>query len=86
VDLGEDRADLFASQHDGEVVRALGVDQVVEPADFLLKNLAVEKEKRAECLVLHRRRDPSLDGQRREEGVIAAAPMSAGWRLPWKKM
>jgi hypothetical protein len=78
VDLGEDRADLFASQHDGEVV--------VEPADFLLKNLAVEKEKRAECLVLRRRRDPSLDGQRREEGVISAAPMSAGWRLPWKKM
>ena len=43
MDLGEDGADLFASQHNGQAVRAFRIDKVVQPGDLLLKNLAVRR-------------------------------------------
>ena len=35
MDLAEDGADLLASQHDRQVVRALGIGEIVQPRDLL---------------------------------------------------
>ena len=67
MDFAEDGTDLLASQDDGQVMRALRVDEVVQPGDVLLEDLAVEKEERAEGLVLRRCRDLPIDGQRRQK-------------------
>ncbi len=67
------------------MVRALGVDKVVQPGDLLLKNLAVEKEERAERLVLRRCRDASLDGQGRQETCDLCRPHVRGMALAVKE-
>ena len=67
VDLGEHGADFLGRQDDRQVVRALGIDEVVEPGNVLLEDLAVEEEEGAEGLVLRRRRHLAIDGQRRQE-------------------
>lgn len=67
VDLSEHGADFLGRQDDRQVVRALGIDEVVEPGDLLLEDLSVEEEEGAEGLVLRRCRHLAIDGQRRQE-------------------
>jgi hypothetical protein len=52
VQLGDDRAHLVASQHDGEAFRALGPNHAVEPGQVLMQDVAIEEEERAQRLVL----------------------------------
>jgi len=81
MDLAEDGADLLASQHDRQVVRALGIDEIVQPRDFLQQDLAVQKEERAERLILRRCCNLSSTASDVRKRVISGAPISAGWRL-----
>jgi hypothetical protein len=67
VDLGKHGADFLGRQDDRQVVRALGIDEVVEPGNLLLEDRAVEEEEGAEGLVLRRCRNLAIDGQRRQE-------------------
>ena len=50
------RPDLVAREHGGKVLRALGSDQVVEPRQLDVENLAIEEQERVEGLVLGRGR------------------------------
>lgn len=59
---------------------------VVEPRQGLLQDLAIEEEQRAQRLVLRGAATLRWMARSLRKRVIAAAPISAGWRLPWKKM
>jgi hypothetical protein len=50
----------------------LGPDDVVEPRELEAEHLALEEEQGAQGLV--------------RNAVTSGAPISAGWRLAWKKM
>ena len=63
----DDGTHLVASQDDGEVFRPLGPDNVFEPGQVLVQDVAVEEEERAQRLVLGRRGNPALDRQGAEE-------------------
>ena len=54
MDLAQHRENLFARQHDGQVMRALGVHKVIEPGHVLPEHLPVKKQERVERLILGR--------------------------------
>ena len=68
------------------MLRAFGPDQVIEPWQLDAENLSIEEEQRIEGLVLRGRRDSLTNRERREKGRDSTAPISPGWRLPWKRM
>ena len=82
----EDCGDFVAREHGREMLWAFGPDHVIEPWQLNAEDLAIEEEQRVEGLVLRGRRDPVAHRERRRKAVTSAAPISAGWRLPWKKM
>src|SRR5262245_24907984 len=59
----EDGADFLTGQHDGQVLRTLHIDEVIEPRELLAKDLAVEKQERAQGLILRRCRHLAFDSQ-----------------------
>ena len=64
----------------------MAMHDVVEPGQGDVEHVAVEEQERAQRLVLRRGGDPALDRQRAQKRVTSGAAISAGWRLPWKKM
>jgi hypothetical protein len=67
VQLEDDRAHLVAGQNDGEAFRSPGPDDVVEPWQVLMQDVAVEEQERAQRLVLGRGGHPTFDGQGAEK-------------------
>src|SRR2546425_8227382 len=65
--LTENRPYLGASEHDRQSHRPLGSDYIVQPGHILFEHFPVEEEQGAQRLVLGRRRDVSVDGQRAQE-------------------
>jgi hypothetical protein len=61
--LGEERPDLFGSEHDREPGRALRSLEIVEPPEFLSEDSTIQEEERRESLVLGGGAHPSLGGQ-----------------------
>jgi hypothetical protein len=65
--LFENRADLFASEDDRQSLGRASADNPIQPRDILVKDVAIEEEERAECLILRRRTDSFLDGEPGQE-------------------
>ena len=78
VEVLEDGPDLVAGHDDGQVLRAPGADEVVEPGQVLLEHLAVEEQQRPERLILGGGGDLPVDGQRGEERVTSGPPSRRG--------
>ena len=82
----EDIPHLRLGQYDGQAALALGPDQTFELTEIAAENRLIKKEKGAQRLALSGSAHPPLDSQVREEGVDFPSPISAGCRLPWKRM
>ena len=82
----KDGANLVTRQDDGQMLGPLGADDVVEPRELDAEHLAIEEEQGAQRLVLGGGRDFVVNRERGQEGGDLGAPISIGWRLPWKKM
>jgi len=80
VQYGDDRADLITGQDDGEAFRAPDPDDVVEPGQVLVQDVAVEEEERAERLVLVEAATLPWTARELRNRVTSGAPISAGWR------
>ena len=65
----QERTDFRAGHHGRKPRRALGADEILELRERLLEDVAVEKEKGAESLVLRGSGDMVPDREGREEGV-----------------
>ena len=86
VHLAEHRSNLLAGQHDGQPHRSLRTDHVVEPRQVLLENVSIRKRSAASAwFCVDAAALPSRASELRNV-VISGAPISAGWRLSWKKM
>ena len=64
----EERADFVAREDGGQVLRAFGPDQVIEPWQLDAENLSIEEEQRIEGLVLRGRRDSLTNREHRQKG------------------
>ena len=67
VEARHDRPHLFARENHGKFRGLLRAHDVLHPAKFLPKNLLVEKQNRAQGLILRRRRHVAGHGKMREE-------------------
>ena len=63
----KDGSDLFAGQHDGQPGSALRPDDVVQPGQVLFEDVAIEKQNRAQGLVLGGRGDVPVDDESAQE-------------------
>jgi len=71
---------LIVGEDDGEAFRAFSAGEE-NGLDFLVPDLAVEKEDGADRLVLSRGGYISILREVSQEGLDLGAPISAGWRL-----
>jgi hypothetical protein len=67
VEVLNDGTDFVPRQHDGKPLRRLGPHDAIEPRQFLLQNVAIEKQQGAQRLVLRGRGHVPVDGGRAEE-------------------
>jgi hypothetical protein len=67
--MPEDGRDLVARHHDGQSPRLAGANDVHELPDLAVEEVAVEKQQRAQCLVLGRGADVAFNRQVCQEGV-----------------
>ncbi len=65
--MREDFVDLIPCQHYRDALRLLGSFYLINPAHFLFEHLLIEKQQRAQCLVLRRCRHISDPSQMCEE-------------------
>ena len=77
---------LVPGQDDGQALRALGADDLIQPREIDFQHRPVQEEQGAQRLVLRGRGDLPLDCEGAQEARDFGRPMSAGWRLSWKKM
>jgi hypothetical protein len=63
LDVRRKAARLFPPEHDRDVYRPLGVDQVAQPLEFAPKHLLVQEQQRGQGLVLCRGADLCFTGQ-----------------------
>ena len=79
------RADLLAREDHGQPLGPLRAYDAVDPGQIDPQHVLVQEEQRAQCLVLEA---ATLESTARavRNLVTSGAPMSAGWRLSWKKM
>src|SRR5207245_5308561 len=70
IQLLEDRPDLLAGEDRGQVLRAFGTDEAVEPRKLDAEDLTVQKEKSVKSFVLRRRGDTITVGQSSKKRVI----------------
>lgn len=85
LEVLEDGSNLVAGHDDGQVVRAPGADEVVEPGQVLIEHLPVEEQPRPERLILGGGGDPPVDDQRGEELGDLRGPHLGGVALAMEK-
>jgi len=84
----EESGDLAAPEDDRQALRALGVDDTVEPTDLSIENGLIEEQQRGQCLVLSRRADVALCGERTRSssrGELTVA-LVARWPDDWPRI
>jgi hypothetical protein len=86
VEPVDDGLHLLAGQHRRDPLGILGPHDVVEPRQLLLQDLAIEEEQRAQAWFCVDAATLRWIARSLRKRVISAAPISAGWRLPWKRM
>jgi hypothetical protein len=65
--LLENRPGLLACEHDGQVLRALGPHDIIEPRQLHAEHVSIQEEQGTECLVLGGRGDLVSYGERGQE-------------------
>ena len=63
----EQRFDLWSRQYDRETWRPLGPNHIIQPAEVLSKDVAVQKDQRTERLILRRGAHLLMDCEPRQE-------------------
>ena len=66
------RADLLPAQHYGEMLRPARADQIIEPRQTDIQDVAVQEQQRGERLVLGRGGDLPVDGEPGQEAAHLA--------------
>jgi hypothetical protein len=66
--LGEDGFDFFGGEDGGEVLWAFGADGINSAIEFLVQDVAIEKNQGAEGLILGGSRDLAINGEVAEKG------------------
>lgn len=85
MQLADDRSDLVAREHDRQARRALGAHDVVEPRHVHAEHIAIEEQSALSAwFCVDAATWPSVASELRYR-VTSVAPMSLGWRRPWKR-
>jgi hypothetical protein len=78
----EQRFDFWSRQYDWETLRPLGPHHFIQPAELLVKDVAVQKDQRTERLMLRRGAHLPVHGQRREKPRHLVLAHLQGMALP----
>ncbi len=84
--MAQHLADLFPGHNHRKTAGFSGTNEALQCTDFAGKNMAIEEKQGAEGLRLCRGADILLEREMRQEGIDLWPPISAGWRMWWKKM
>jgi len=81
----KDGSGLFAGEHDGQPGGPLRSHDVVEPGQVLFEDVAIEKEMALRAWFWVDAATFLSTTRALKNCVTSAPPISAGWRLRWKK-